>query len=160
MTSHNLDYTGDVTWIYGGLGNDTVWANNCLNNLFGDAGDDRLVGGTNNDVIAGGSGNDSMHGGGGNDIFAFGENWGIDTVEQLDNGSVTLWFAGDSGSWDEATLTYTDGANSVTVSGVAEVTLKFGKDSSEEYAELISLNAFDSAASAKIFEDKNSGMLA
>ena len=30
----------------------------------------------------------------------------------------------------------------------------------EEYAELISLNAFDSAASEKIFEDKNKGMLA
>ena len=58
--------------------------------LLGDGGNDRIVGGSGDDVIVGGIGNDSMHGGGGDDIFTFGRNWGVDTVEQLAEGSVTL----------------------------------------------------------------------
>ena len=65
-----------------------------------------------------------------------------------------MWFASDSGSWDDATLTYTDGANSVTVSGVADVTLRLGEDTS------LPAGCFDDAVSEKIFEDKNKGMLA
>ena len=50
-----------------------------------------------------------LHGGGGDDIFTFCENWGTDTVEQLADGSVLLWFAsGSEENWDESTLTYTD----------------------------------------------------
>ena len=42
-------------------------------------------------------------------MFAFCDNWGTDTVEQLAGGTVTLWFASESGTgvWDETTLTYT-----------------------------------------------------
>ena len=155
MTSQLFAYVGDGVTIYGGLGNDTIWANNGNNTLFGDAGNDRIVGGSGNDFIIGGVGNDSMHGGGGDDIFCFGGDWGNDTVEQLAGGSVTLWFEdGSQNNWNASTLTYTDGTNSVKVSGVDTVTLKFGTDAS------LPDGCFADAASEKIFEDKNSGMLA
>jgi Ca2+-binding RTX toxin-like protein len=155
MTSQVFAYSGDGVKIYGGLGNDTIWANVGQNTLFGDAGNDRLVGGSDADVIIGGSGNDSMHGGGGNDIFCFGGAWGQDTVEQFDGGSVTLWFEnGSENNWDASTLTYTDGGKSVTVSGVSTVTLKFGDVDSAV------AGAFLDAASENIFEDKDRGMLA
>ena len=163
MTSQRFAYIGDGVKVYGGLGNDTIWANNGNNALFGDAGNDRLVGGANNDVIVGGIGNDRMHGGGGEDIFCFGENWGEDTVEQLAGGSVTLWFeSGSENNWDADTLTYTDGTDSVKVSGVSNdnITLIFGDDGSLRYDELATVGCFDDAASEKIFEDKNKGMLA
>ena len=122
--------------------------------LFGDAGNDRIVGGSGNDVITGGTGNDTLHGGGGNDIFCFGGDWGVDTIEQLTGGSVTLWFdEGDDTGWNTATMTYTNGANTVTVSGVAYVTLIFGGETPVN-------GAFSDAASEKIFEDKNKGMIA
>ena len=155
MTSQRFAYIGDGVKIYGGLGNDTIWANNGNNTLWGDAGNDRIVGGAGNDVIVGGSGNDSMHGGSGDDIFCFGDKWGNDTVEQLTGGSVTLWFKdGSASNWNESTLTYTDGSNTVKVSGVDTVTLKFGADAT------LPDGALADAASEKIFEDKNSGMLA
>ena len=163
MTSQRFAYVGDGVRIYGGLGNDTIWANNGNNTLFGDAGNDRIVGGANNDVIAGGIGNDSMHGGGGSDIFCFGNNWGVDTVEQLAGGEITLWFeSGSENNWNASTLTYTDGTNRVKVFGVSaeNITLKFGDDNSLRYDELVKSGYFDDAASEKIFEDKNKGMLA
>ena len=163
MTSQRFAYIGDGVKIYGGLGNDTIWANNGNNALFGDAGNDRLVGGANNDVIVGGIGNDRMHGGGGNDIFTFGNNWGNDTIEQLDGGEITLWFeSGEMSNWNADTLTYSDGTNSVKVSGVSNdnITLIFGDDGSLRYDELATVGCFDDAASEKIFEDKNKGMLA
>ncbi len=90
--------------------------------------------------------------GGGNDIFCFGENWGNDTVNQLANGTVTLWFEKDN-VLEESPQCYTDGINYVTVSGVSEVTLRFGGTAPVA-------GAFDDAASEKIFEDKNKGLLA
>ena len=90
-----------------------------------------------------------------------GEGWGADTVEQLAGGSVTLWFAsGGMENWDAANLTYTDGDNSVTVSGVTAVALKFGDDGSEQYANLAAMGAFDAFTSRKIFESAGSGLLA
>jgi Ca2+-binding RTX toxin-like protein len=150
--------------VKGGLGNDIIWANKGNNTLFGDAGDDRLVGAGGNDVIVGGSGDDSLHGGGGDDVFVFGGNWGNDSVEQLANGKVTLWFdEGSSANWDATNLKYSDGANSVQVVGVAseDVTLKFGDDGSEQYANLLKSRAFDEFSSERIFENRNNrGMLA
>ena len=104
-----------------------------------------------------------MHGGGGNDVFAFCNNWGVDTVEQLADGTVTLWFAfGDEANWSAATLTYTDGSNSVTVRNVAadQVTLKFGDDGSEQFAALASIGAFADVTSEKVFEEKGKDILA
>ena len=158
MTSQQFSYVGDGVTIYGGSGDDVIWANNGNNILFGDAGSDRIVGGSGNDVIIGGSGDDSMHGGGGNDTFTFGENWGYDTVEQLNGGEVILWFeSGSESNWDASTLTYSDGINSVQVIGVSaeDVTLKFGGDVSS-----LPSGCFEDAASEKIFEDYNKGMIA
>ena len=163
MTSQKFAYTGNGVKIYGGAGDDTIWANNGSNTIFGDAGNDHLVGGNGNDVFAGGSGNDSMHGGNGNDIFTFGSNWGTDSVEQLAGGKITLWFeSGSKANWDASTLTYRDGTNSVKVSGVSadDITLKFGDDGSSHYAELSSAGCFAASTGEKIFEDKNSGHLA
>ena len=163
MTSQRFEYTGDGVKIYGGSGNDTVWANNGSNMLFGDAGNDRLTGGAGDDVICGGTGNDSMHGGGGADTFCFGVNWGVDVIKQLEDGKVTLWFEnGSESNWNALTLTYTDGMNSVKVSGISEenITLVFGDDDSPRYGELVSSGCFDDAASEKIFETKDKGMLA
>ena len=114
-------------------------------------------------MLVGGVGNDSMHGGGGNDIFAFCDNWGVDTVEQLADGSVTLWFAsGDEANWNAASLTYADGTGSVKVSGVTadKVTLKFGDDGSEQFASLAAQGAFADVTSEKVFEEKGKGILA
>jgi len=163
MTSQRFEYTGDGLTIRGGDGNDTIWANKGDNFLFGDTGKDRIVGASGNDVIAGGIGNDRMHGGGGNDVFMFCGNWGADTVEQLASGTVTLWFAsGSMENWNAETLTYTDGANSVTVSGVTadQITLKFGDDGSAQFAALSDMGAFDAFTSRKIFEESGKGILA
>ena len=163
MTSQRFAYVGDGLTVRGGLGDDTIWANRGDNRLFGDAGNDRLVGASGDDVIVGGVGDDSMHGGGGSDVFTFCADWGNDTVEELADGSVTLWFAsGNPGNWNAATLTYSDGANSVTVRGVSadRVTLKFGDDASERYAECAAAGAFAGFTSEKIFEEKGRGILA
>ena len=163
MTSQRFEYAGGGLTVRGGLGDDVIWANRGDNRLFGDDGNDRLVGASGNDLLVGGTGNDSMHGGGGNDVFTFCENWGVDTVEQLAAGSVTLWFAaGDIANWNASTLTYADGANSVTVAGVAagRVTLKFGDDGSERYAALADAGAFAGCTSEKIFEDHDKFALA
>jgi autotransporter passenger strand-loop-strand repeat protein len=165
MTSNRFEYTGDGLTIRGGDGDDVIWANKGNNLLFGDAGDDRIVGASGSDVIAGGIGDDSMHGGGGNDVFVFCGNWGADTVRQLETGTVTLWFAdGDGSNWDDETLTYTDGENSVTVSGVTaeQITLKFGENSPEDaaqYAALSGMGAFADFTSQKIFEESGAGLL-
>ena len=163
MTSQRFEYTGDGLTIRGGNGNDVIWANKGDNRLFGDAGNDRIVGASGDDVMVGGIGNDSLHGGGGDDVFAFCDNWGVDTVEQLADGKVTLWFAsGDESNWNAETLTYTDGENSVTVSGVSaeQITLKLGDDGSAQFASLSNTGAFDAFTSQRIFEESDSGILA
>ena len=97
-----------------------------------------------------------MHGGGGTDTFCFGRNWGSDSVEQLADGKVILFFEyGSQNNWNSTTLTYSDGVNIVKVSGCSDVELKFGGDISA-----LPAGAFLEAASENIFEDKNKGMLA
>ena len=163
MTSQRFGYSDGNLSIFGGDGDDIIWASKGRNLLYGDAGNDRIVGASSNDVIVGGIGNDRMHGGGGDDIFTFGENWGMDTVEQLATGSVTLWFAsGDESKWNTDTMTYTDGENSVKVSGVAadKITLKFGDDGSDQFATLSGMGAFFDATTERIFEESGKGILA
>ena len=84
-------------------------------------------------------------------------------MEQLATGSVTLWFAsGDESNWNAETQTYTDGDNSVKVSGITadKITLKFGDDGSEQYATLSGMGAFDAFTSQKVFEESGRGILA
>ena len=164
MTSER--YTAELAGmtVRGGAGDDVIWGAAGGNSLFGDAGDDRIVGNTGDDQIAGGAGNDTLAGGGGNDIFTFGGNWGSDVVSQAATGSVTLWFAsGSLANWDEATLTYTDGGNSVQVSGVTadQVTLKFGDG--EGYDALAAAGAFLECTAEAVFETeamRTNGILA
>ena len=155
LTSPRYKYVGGGLTIRGGDGDDVIWAVSGSNRLFGDAGDDRIVGADGDDVVVGGAGNDAMHGGGGDDIFCFCGGWGNDTVAQLATGTVTLWFAdGDESKWDAEKLTYTDGENSVTVTGVADVTLLFG-NADERYDGLLAAAAFDAFTSERIFEEQN-----
>ncbi len=155
MTSDR--YTAELAGmtVRGGAGNDVLWGAEGGNRLFGDAGNDRITGGTGDDLIAGGAGDDKLAGGGGNDIFAFGGNWGADVISQSAGGTVTLWFeTGDLFHWDEATLTYTDGANSVRFSGVSvdQITLKFGDDGSALFKEYAASGSFLESTAESVFE--------
>ena len=155
MTSSQFEYIGDGMTIYGGDGDDTIWANCGSNVLFGDAGDDRIVGGVDDDMIIGGAGNDQLHGGGGNDTFIFGANWGVDVVNQRnDNGTVTLWFENNDGVWNEEKRIYTCGDNKVIVQSSAEVIIIYGN------IESAPAGAFAEAASKNIFESTQLAALA
>ena len=152
--------------------------------LFGDAGNDRIVGAGGNDIIAGGSGDDALHGGGGNDVFTFCMEWGNDTVEQQAGGNTLLWFYGvgrddlsltadangnavlscDAGTitllnvkHDDVSDAFAAGENQLLGGGLS---LCFGDDKSEQYETLLIAGAFDDFSSEKIFEDRNTGMLA
>ena len=168
LTSQSFEYTGPGVTIRGGDGDDTLWANKGSNMLFGDAGDDRIVGASGDDVIAGGIGNDRMHGGGGNDVFTFCDNWGIDNVEQLATGSVTLWFVESKSQITASELdgnsvfTNAAGTASVTVKGfaLANIVVKYGDDGSDDYAALASAGAFLDATTERIFEESGKGLLA
>lgn len=66
--------------IHGGAGNDTIFANTSTlttgdgkNNLYGDAGNDKLIAGDNNDYLDGGTGNDTLVAGIGNDVLVGGD---------------------------------------------------------------------------------------
>ena len=155
MTSSRFEYIGGGLTIYGGDGDDTIWANGNSNTLFGDAGNDRIVGGAGDDTIIGGAGNDQLHGGGGNDTFIFGANWGVDVVNQLNDGStITLWFENNDGVWNEEKRTYTSGNNKVIVQSNAEVIILYGN------LESAPAGAFAEAASKNIFESTQLAALA
>jgi Ca2+-binding RTX toxin-like protein len=162
LTSQDFGYLGAGMTVRGGLGDDVIWANKGNNFLFGDAGNDRLIGASGNEVIVGGSDDDVLHGGGGEDIFVFGGDWGQDSVEQLGNGKITLWFAGnDEGHWNAEERRYSDGVNTVEVVGeCANIFVKYGDDGSDQYQNLLAMGAFETFSSERIFEDTNKGILA
>lgn len=164
MTSQLYQYSGTGISIHGGRGNDVIWSGTTASSwLFGDTGNDRLIGACGDDVIVGGSGDDVLHGGGGNDIFCFCNDWGTDTITQLPDGTVTIWFAnGDKNNWEDETMTYTNGVDSVSVTGVSKenVVLLFGDDGSELYGNLLALGAFCEFTTESIFEKCSNGKLA
>ena len=160
FTSSRYAYVGTAMEVYGGNGNDTIWMASGENTLFGDAGNDRLIGGANNDVIVGGSGDDRMHGGGGEDIFCFGGNFGTDTIEQLADGKVIVWF-GDLKSTD-VTISYS-GKDTILTASTGKITaknlhltqgdLRFGATGFEDkFAELSAQGAFSEATSQQTWE--------
>ncbi len=80
--------TGDLT-IFGGEGNDILWANIGNDQVIAAGGDDRVDGGpgndqifgeNDNDALNGGDGNDYLDGGDGNDIL-YGGNWVAPVVQ-------------------------------------------------------------------------------
>ena len=147
LTSPKFAYLGDEMTVLGGAGDDTIWANSGENTLYGDAGNDRIIGGAGNDFIIGGAGNDVLHGGGGSDTFCFGAHWGAETVEQLANGKVILRFeTGSMNNWNASTGVYSDGSNTVTVTGTSDIELYFGT------ASTLPEDVFAPASSEKIFE--------
>ncbi|MBQ6472841.1 MAG: Ig-like domain-containing protein [Victivallales bacterium] len=182
LTSQRFEYIGGGLTIRGGLGSDVIWANKGNNTLFGDAGNDWIVGAGGDDLIVGGAGDDALHGGGGDDVFAFGGEWGNDTVEQCAGGTGLLWLHGVGR--DDLSLAADGEGNavlwcdrgSVTLLGVkaAEVeeafagggdelaggfTLRFGDDESDLFNGLQTAGAFDEFTSERLFEN-NKGMLA
>ena len=70
--------------------------------------------------------------------------------------------SGSMENWDKTTLTYTDGDNSITVSGIEadKITLKFGDDGSAQYTTLSGMGAFFDATTERIFEESGKGILA
>jgi hypothetical protein len=109
-----------------------------------------------------------MHGGGGDDVFTFCDNWGVDNVEQLEGGKVTLWFAESKSQITAAEIdgngvfTNATGTGSVTVKGFAleDIAVRYGDDGSEQYATLARAGAFFDATSERIFEEEGKGILA
>ena len=183
LTSARFDYANNGITVQGGDGNDVIWANNDSSLLLGDAGDDRIVGGNCTDVLVGGAGNDTLHGGGGGDIFCFGGSWGDDTVEQLEGGSMLLWFDGVEREDLSPLSADADGnavlsceAGSVTLLGVKyddvidafnaggnvlsdSIFLQFGDsgldEQSKESAEMLrSTGAFNEFSSDRIYDDR------
>ena len=161
MTSLKFAASDEMT-IRGGAGNDVIWAGGEDNDLFGDAGNDRIVGSTGFDLIVGGAGDDFMSSGGGDDVFAFCDNWGNDIVEITANAEITLWFkSGSVENWDEMNRIYRSGDDSVTVIGGADskIALRFGDDGAQ-YDDMLAIGAFDAASSEKVFEDKGKTLIA
>ena len=157
--------------VRGGSGNDVLWGADGGNWLFGDDGADKITGGSGDDVIAGGDGNDTLNGGGGNDVFTFGNDWGADVVTQLAGGSVTLWFADAESMIRVAELagntlfTNATGSSIVMVQGLglADITVKYGDDGSDEFAALNAAGAFLGSTADSVFETqemRSQGILA
>ncbi|MGE4563401.1 MAG: hypothetical protein AB7F32_00895 [Victivallaceae bacterium] len=166
LTSQRFVWDGVGLTLRGGEGDDVIWSNCGENQLFGDSGNDRLVGGTGNDILAGGSGDDRLHGGGGDDIFTFGADWGTDVVDELADGSVTLWFDGVNSadlnvSELDGNTVFSSGSSSVTVlgRGADGITVHFGRDG-EDYDRIAGIDAFAGETHRKIFEENRDGMLA
>ena len=117
LTSDDMNVISGRCTVYGGDGNDVIWANT-QSALFGDAGNDSIVGSWDGDWIIGGTGNDTMHGGGGYDVFFFADGAGVDTIYQLEGGEVELVFAeGTDVEQNGNVFTYGDGCK-VTVTGI------------------------------------------
>ncbi len=77
--------------IYGGDGNDTLFAENGGDYLNGEAGDDDIRGHVGNDTIIGGLGNDVLDGSRGDDIYHFNYGDGNDVIEE-DRGTDKIVF--------------------------------------------------------------------
>ncbi|AQZ34168.1 heme peroxidase [Pseudomonas sp. LPH1] len=90
--TYGVTEAGDQVIELAGQGIDTVWTSlvsytlgaNVENLIFGGSGNFTGMGNALNNYIRGGTGNDVLNGGAGNDIFAFGLNFGNDTVIGFD----------------------------------------------------------------------------
>lgn len=78
--------------LYGGDGNDAIFAGRGTDTVWGDAGDDRVGGGSGNDIVYGGDGNDILTGDNNSDVL-----YGGDGDDMLDGGSVRDTMYGGAG---------------------------------------------------------------
>ncbi len=112
LTSNKFDYSGSEMTIYGGSGNDIIWANDSVDNIIhGGLGDDILVGGSQGNT------------------FVFEENWGNDVIYY--NGTVTLNFIGVA----EGDLTFTDNVISYADNSITLINFE-NQDYSITYSQL------------------------
>ncbi|MBY3116677.1 calcium-binding protein, partial [Rhizobium laguerreae] len=61
-------------------GDDTIWATNLSDNVFGGGGNDTIVAYDGNDRLFGGTGNDRLDGGGGTDVYVYNVGDGDDSI--------------------------------------------------------------------------------
>ncbi|WP_427450980.1 hypothetical protein [Litorimonas sp. WD9-15] len=72
--------------LFGGTGDDTLLGGDGSDILLGGADDDRLFGGEGPDILDGGTGNDRLNGGTGGDLFVFGVGYGVDIIQDFEDG--------------------------------------------------------------------------
>ncbi len=127
--------------------------------LFGGTGDDSLAGDDGDELIGSWTGDDMLHDSSPNNLFAFGGDWGNDTVAQCLTDKVTLGFDESTPShWNSEPLSYIDDNKPVAVTNTDNITLQFGNEDSELYSDLLASSAPDNYTSHSFFNDK--GMLA
>lgn len=75
----NLSVNGKAkTYLYGGMGNDTLKGGQLNDIIRGGGGDDRIYGASGDDILIGGDGQDKLYGLDGNDLIFAG--WGDDFI--------------------------------------------------------------------------------
>ena len=75
--------------LYGGEGDDTLVGSDQIDLLYGDAGNDTLRALDGDDLLNGGTGDDELSGGIGKDTFAFGDDYGVDRLN--DGGAAAIF---------------------------------------------------------------------
>ena len=109
--------------VYGGKGDDTLWAgtNNTLllggvgdDHLYGNSGNDQLIGGTGNDWLYAGAGADTMDGGTGNDIYY------VDNIGDIVTESSSLVAEIDS-AYSTITYELTANVENLTLTGTLSI---------------------------------------
>jgi Ca2+-binding RTX toxin-like protein len=83
---NNSEAANDRLQVFGGAGNDTLTASKLSGGrvqlqLFGEAGDDRIIGSAGADFVNGGAGTDTVSMGGGNDRFQWNPGDGSDVID-------------------------------------------------------------------------------
>jgi len=114
-------------YLFGNVGDDSLYGGEGDDRLFGEAGDDQLFGGDGNDFLRDDSGSNTLDGGAGDDIlFGRGENTliggdGIDTVYYADSEEIVAGLSADPVWVDlNSGTSNIDGANQV-ISGIENV---------------------------------------
>lgn len=131
-----LDGGGDDDWLVGGTGDDVLLGGDGDDALLGGAGDDLLLGGAGHDELYGGDGNDTLNGGegwdiltggAGADVFAFGKDFGNDTITDfnpaLDIGDV-LDLSGTGAAPGDVSITQKGCDTLITVGCAGAITLE------------------------------------
>ena len=124
----------------GGAGNDQFYAGAGNDILYGDVGNDILFGDAGNDILYGGANNDKLYGGAGEDTYVFEVGGGADSVSDVSNDELTLFFQGA----DYEAADFREASNNFNrVDNNLEITLD--KNSEDGVVDKVTiLNAYDS----------------